>query len=111
MVQAPIKHCREEDFLGNVLGLPKVSRRARHYDKESAKITATMRAKLHLSPSALTMGSIVLQMISVVRPYKHRAINGTHSPYWAESGHSWGLFAKVCVQLCKPMGKVTCLCD
>src|SRR5712691_12783943 len=46
-------------------------------------------------------------MIPVVRSYKHRTINATPSPCWAESGHSWGSFAKVCVQLCKPMGKVT----
>jgi len=49
-------------------------------------------------------------MISVVRSYKHRTINATPSPCWAESGHSWGSFAKVCVQLCKPMGKVTVRC-
>src|SRR5712692_1627211 len=46
-------------------------------------------------------------MIPVVRSYKHRTINATPRPCWAESGHSWGSFAKVCVQLCKPMGKVT----
>src|SRR5262249_45858268 len=47
------------------------------------------------------------KMVSVVTSYKHRAMNAILGPYWTESGRFWSSFAKVCVQLCKPMGKVT----